>query len=140
MRVSQATRPRVSFSRTASRTASEIWSAILSGCPSVTDSEVKMKSAATGGPPCLLVDTRNHLTPGRIGRTPADCLAAGGLAATQAARQERLDDGVRAQARRPPALAPAGVERGQHGGGGAVDVERPDVRREHVDPLGAGPC
>src|SRR5271167_3844519 len=27
----------------ASRTASEIWSAILSGCPSVTDSEVKWK-------------------------------------------------------------------------------------------------
>ncbi len=40
-RVSQATRPFWSCSRTASRTASEIWSAILSGWPSVTDSDVK---------------------------------------------------------------------------------------------------
>ena len=39
--VSQATRPVGSSRRTASRMASEIWSAILSGCPSVTDSEVK---------------------------------------------------------------------------------------------------
>src|SRR6185437_10769992 len=44
IRVSQATRPIGSSRRTASRTASEIWSAILSGCPSVTDSEVKRKS------------------------------------------------------------------------------------------------
>ena len=40
-RTSQATRPLGSCSSTASRTASEIWSAILSGCPSVTDSDVK---------------------------------------------------------------------------------------------------
>src|ERR687886_265152 len=39
---SQATRPVGSSCRTASRTASEIWSAILSGCPSVTDSDVKI--------------------------------------------------------------------------------------------------
>src|SRR5438552_3026697 len=39
--VSQATRPSGSPPRMASRTASEIWSASLSGCPSVTDSEVK---------------------------------------------------------------------------------------------------
>jgi hypothetical protein len=39
--VSQATRPPGSSASTASRTASETWSAILSGCPSVTDSEVK---------------------------------------------------------------------------------------------------
>jgi hypothetical protein len=39
--VSQATRPLGSSVRTASRTESEIWSATLSGCPSVTDSEVK---------------------------------------------------------------------------------------------------
>ena len=38
----QATRPFGSSVRTASRTASEIWSAILSGCPSVTDSELKL--------------------------------------------------------------------------------------------------
>ncbi|GBC86479.1 hypothetical protein HRbin12_00468 [bacterium HR12] len=39
-RVSQATRPSGSTARIASRIASEIWSASLSGCPSVTDSEV----------------------------------------------------------------------------------------------------
>src|ERR671938_1495482 len=42
--VSQATRPAGSAARTASRTLSEIWSAILSGWPSVTDSEVKRNS------------------------------------------------------------------------------------------------
>src|ERR1017187_7678386 len=41
VRVSQATRLMGSSARQASRTASEIWSAILSGWPSVTDSEVK---------------------------------------------------------------------------------------------------
>src|SRR5580704_17537722 len=40
VRVSQATRLAVSSVRQASRIASEIWSAILSGWPSVTDSEV----------------------------------------------------------------------------------------------------
>src|ERR1700733_12376100 len=39
---SQATRPVGSSFKTASRTESEIWSAILSGCPSVTDSDVKI--------------------------------------------------------------------------------------------------
>src|SRR6266545_3012015 len=38
-RVSHATRPSTSTARIASSTASEIWSASLSGCPSVTDSE-----------------------------------------------------------------------------------------------------
>src|ERR671934_1276532 len=42
--VSDATRPFGSSASTASRTVSEIWSATLSGCPSVTDSEVKRKS------------------------------------------------------------------------------------------------
>jgi hypothetical protein len=44
--VSQATRPSGSSAKTASRTPSEIWSAILSGWPSVTDSEVNRKSLA----------------------------------------------------------------------------------------------
>src|SRR5436305_12689147 len=39
-RVSQATRPVGSARRTSSKTASEIWSATLSGWPSVTDSDV----------------------------------------------------------------------------------------------------
>src|SRR3954466_69596 len=38
--VSQATRPSGSSASTASSTESEIWSATLSGCPSVTDSDV----------------------------------------------------------------------------------------------------
>src|SRR5919107_2893988 len=42
--VSQATRPYGSSRSTASRTPSEIWSATLSGCPSVTDSDVKRYS------------------------------------------------------------------------------------------------
>src|SRR6202035_4157872 len=41
VRVSQATRLDGSSARQASRIASEIWSAILSGWPSVTDSDVK---------------------------------------------------------------------------------------------------
>src|SRR5712692_1296155 len=41
--VSQATRPLGSCLMTSSRTASEIWSAILSGWPSVTDSDVNKK-------------------------------------------------------------------------------------------------
>src|SRR5271156_5396638 len=40
VRVSQATRLEGSSARQASRIASETWSAILSGCPSVTDSLV----------------------------------------------------------------------------------------------------
>ena len=40
----QATRPVGCSARTASRTPSEIWSQILSGCPSVTDSEVNRYS------------------------------------------------------------------------------------------------
>src|SRR3954464_3283446 len=43
MSVSQATRLIGSLLSAASRTASEIWSAILSGWPSVTDSDVKRK-------------------------------------------------------------------------------------------------
>src|SRR5215467_7481222 len=43
-RVSQATRLCGSLAISASRMASEIWSHILSGCPSDTDSEVKKKS------------------------------------------------------------------------------------------------
>src|SRR5207248_2129893 len=42
--VSTATRPCLSWAMIASTTPSEIWSAILSGCPSVTDSEVNRYS------------------------------------------------------------------------------------------------
>src|SRR6478672_11014827 len=46
IRVSQATRPLGSSCSTASSTVSEIWSATLSGWPSVTDSDVKRNSRA----------------------------------------------------------------------------------------------
>src|ERR1017187_1204084 len=47
--VSHATRDAGSLARRASTTASEIWSATLSGWPSVTDSDVKRWRASTGG-------------------------------------------------------------------------------------------
>src|SRR5215208_4241855 len=47
--VSQATRPVGSSAITASRTPSEIWSAILSGWPSVTDSDVNRNSLSERG-------------------------------------------------------------------------------------------
>src|SRR5476651_1204282 len=46
--VSAATREVLSCARIASRTASEIWSATLSGWPSETDSEVNRKLLAMG--------------------------------------------------------------------------------------------
>src|SRR6478672_3590921 len=49
-RVSQATREAGSSASSASRTASEMASATLSGCPSVTDSEVKRLRSNTGFP------------------------------------------------------------------------------------------
>src|ERR1700749_5127144 len=66
VRVSQATRLVGSSARQASRIASEIWSAILSGCPSVTDSEVNKKR--------LRFDKTELLTKlaNVAGRTPAE--------------------------------------------------------------------
>src|SRR5690606_31574723 len=46
--VSQATRACLSWAMMASSTASEIWSAILSGCPSDTDSEVNRAYSLIG--------------------------------------------------------------------------------------------
>src|SRR5207253_1957906 len=57
--VSQATRPAGSSVRTASRTESEIWSATLSGCPSVTDSDVNDQLAAAAVAPAR-VPARHH--------------------------------------------------------------------------------
>src|SRR5947207_4217559 len=62
--VSQATRPSGSSRRTASRTVSEIWSATLSGWPSVTDSEVKRNSrVATAGKATRRPHRRRSLDP-----------------------------------------------------------------------------
>src|SRR5699024_1081859 len=67
--VSQATRASGSWVRISSRMASEIWSQILSGCPSVTDSDVK-RCLAIHMPPMQTVektlkqkDTRNPKAP-----------------------------------------------------------------------------
>src|SRR5216683_6336118 len=56
--VSQATRPFGSCLMTSSRTASEIWSAILSGWPSVTDSDVNRKLRKASLKLILLRDLR----------------------------------------------------------------------------------
>src|SRR2546421_6493111 len=48
--VSAATRERGSWAKIASSTASEIWSATLSGCPSDTDSDVNRKSLIACAP------------------------------------------------------------------------------------------
>src|SRR4249920_3449117 len=48
--VSAPTRENLSCASSASSTASEIWSATLSGWPSETDSEVNRKLLAIGGP------------------------------------------------------------------------------------------
>src|SRR5215204_1672012 len=62
--VSQATRPVGSSAITASRTPSEIWSAILSGWPSVTDSEVNRNSLSERG--CVVMRPgRVHMARGR---------------------------------------------------------------------------
>src|SRR6187402_108136 len=60
-RVSQATRPPGSPLMIASRTPSEIWSATLSGCPSVTDSDVKRYSPSANGLEVMAEKTRGNL-------------------------------------------------------------------------------
>src|SRR6476646_668538 len=59
--VSQATRPPGSSPMIASRTPSEIWSATLSGCPSVTDSDVKRYSPSANGLEVMAGKTRGNL-------------------------------------------------------------------------------
>src|SRR6266850_1420712 len=80
--VSAATRERGSWARIASSTASEIWSATLSGCPSDTDSEVNRNSLIACGPSCGRPQGyQNLVTPPQC--SPASC---GEIAAAAAAR------------------------------------------------------
>src|SRR3982750_1288187 len=66
--VSHATRPYGSSRSTASRTPSEIWSAILSGWPSVTDSDVNRYSLSDR----LVMRSGGRLRSGRLlRRAPA---------------------------------------------------------------------
>src|SRR3954463_11376142 len=77
--VSHATRPYGSSRMTASRTPSEIWSAILSGWPSVTDSEVNRYSLSEscgvdmcfGDAPTVGVDSPVSRRTGRPGSLPS---------------------------------------------------------------------
>ena len=64
--VSQATRPAGSWAMMASRTASEIWSQTLSGCPSVTDSDVKIRFAMLIHPFSLMQGKTRKSTPGGV--------------------------------------------------------------------------
>src|SRR3954463_12527476 len=80
--VSHATRAVGSFDRTASRTESEIWSAILSGWPSVTDSEVKenervaMRVRLAAGEGETSGEGRGTVGRGRPGSRPAGLVLA----------------------------------------------------------------
>src|SRR5439155_11140229 len=68
--VSQATRPPRSSVRTASRTVSEVWSATLSGCPSVTDSDVK-RNSRTAIRRRTLLDLEEDVEGARVARAAA---------------------------------------------------------------------
>src|SRR4029079_15814970 len=84
--VSQATRPSGSSVSTASSTESEIWSAILSGWPSVTDSDVK-ENERVGMRGRLAAGAADVGGEGRPGRRPAP--------------EDRAEDRDRAELRQP---------------------------------------
>src|SRR5829696_6326571 len=127
MRVSTATRLRGSCSSIASRIESLIWSAILSGWPSVTDSEVKrrrgtrfsLRSVAARGARVRLVGgptaevTGADRQPSRVCSGVWTCGAAEGSARRGGGGGDRVPDG-----RRDDVLAA-----GRDGGGGAVGGE-----------------
>src|SRR5450759_595064 len=83
MAVSQATRAWGSWASIPSRTESETWSQTLSGCPSVTDSEVSRNDADSlkevvttaandtcGGTGDSLAERRRSVDPARVSRKP----------------------------------------------------------------------
>src|SRR5271169_1705704 len=71
IKVSQATRLKGSSARQASTMASDIWSAILSGWPSVTDSEVNKKRSWELKGRLLLMISRSYAA--RAGMGGAGC-------------------------------------------------------------------
>src|SRR3954469_5506314 len=71
--VSHATRPYGSSRSTASRTPSEIWSAILSGWPSVTDSDVNRYSLSDS----WLMGSGGRLRSGRLLRRATEAAPGG---------------------------------------------------------------
>src|SRR5437660_6438268 len=97
--VSQATRPRGSSAITASSTPSEIWSAILSGWPSVTDSDVNRYSLSERG----FVVIRSGGAIGNAGRLAGGCWGASTIGAPRVVDDQR-------HAGEPVALAQAVLE------------------------------
>src|SRR4051794_9102264 len=95
--VSQATRPIGSSVRTASRIESEIWSAILSGWPSVTDSDVKRKLRSAIRPGRLPDGDRTaDAQDGTVDRRPQQRLVQRRQSAGRLRPQQRLDQRQRA--------------------------------------------
>src|SRR5580698_3926724 len=88
VRVSAATRLYGSCSRQASRMASETWSAILSGWPSVTDSEVNRKRSLNLE---KLLPTWMRLTPSRWRGRAQQCVISMVIAAGR--REQRYAAG-----------------------------------------------
>src|SRR3982751_470766 len=99
--VSHATRPYGSSRSTASSTPSEIWSAILSGCPSVTDSDVNRYSLSAN-----LVMSRERLAARSAPRAASRPLAAALGALVEVDDQ---GDAVHAVAAPQPVLDEVGV-------------------------------
>src|SRR3954452_23899853 len=127
--VSHATRPSGSSRSTASRTPSEIWSAILSGWPSVTDSDVNRYSLSdsllmrSGGK--APVGARKRLRVAWHPARPSAC-AFGGRGAAAGTPLVEVDDerhAVHAEAGAQPVLEEVGVVAGDA-------LARVDLHRE----------
>ena len=115
--VSTATREAGYSASAASRMASEIWSAILSGCPSVTDSEVKWYPSWSCG-------SRDYPLLGTGGRAVAPGSRAGAGVGGRGAAASGWPPGLRGSA--------AG------GGPAAISAARTWPRRHHSGELRAG--
>src|SRR6185312_15344796 len=147
--VSQATRPYGSAASTASSTPSEIWSAILSGWPSVTDSEVNRNSLSEcwlmawgSAPRVSLEEVADKSIPRRLeaGGTSRSCLR--GLHAGACAPLDEIDDqghAVHAVASTQAVLDEVGVVAGDSRA--RVDLDRKArgalADLSHVDQLEA---
>src|ERR1044072_1610369 len=129
--VSHATRPVGSSRSTASRTPSEIWSAILSGWPSVTDSEVNRYSLS-------LWLMRRESVASRPAAAPAVRLPA--LALLALVEVDDHPDPLQTVPLADPVLHEVGVV--ARDSGAAVDLDREarralaDLRHvEHLEPV-----
>src|SRR5947209_17194983 len=129
--VSQATRPRGSCAITASSTPSEIWSAILSGWPSVTDSDVKRYSLSERG----LVVMRSGAAIGNAGRLAGACGRASPVGAPAVVDDER--HAVECVALAQPVLEEEAVVARQPAAVGDLDgkARRAGVVLRHVEEL-----